>query len=73
MPAYTWTESQLHHAVQHHVNNKLSVSALIVPFQVEKALAWSLVKTLNVYSSTSGANPGQAPSEPPITPATKVP
>lgn len=34
---------------------------------------WSLVKTLKVYSSTSGAKPGQPPSEPPITPATKVP
>lgn len=34
---------------------------------------WSLVNTLKVCSSTSGAKPGQAPSDPPITPATKVP
>lgn len=49
---------------------------LILPRNVSKnpkLLTWSSVNTLKVYSSTSGAMPGQSLWDEPMTPATKEP
>ncbi len=64
---------QQHLPAQRWVNMRMNRVNSVSHTNTAVALAWSLVNTRKVYSSTSGAKPGQSASPEAMTPATKVP